>query len=74
MSIQSHRLLLYLFFESILAGESVTSEAKILRKNGSKVDTEFSNTRIFIGETPYMHTTARDITKRMQTEEALRES
>jgi PAS domain S-box-containing protein len=62
------------FFERIIAGEPVTSEAKILRKDGSKVDTEFSNARIFIGETPFMHTTARDITKRKRTEKELRKA
>jgi len=62
------------YFESIMAGEPVVSEAKILRKNGVKVDTEFSNTRIEISGIPFMHTVARDITARKLTEEALRGS
>jgi len=50
------------------------SEAKILRKDGVKVDTEFSNTKIEISGIPFMHTVARDITDRKQAEKALTES
>ena len=50
------------------------SEAKIFKKDRTKVDTEFSNTRITISGIPFMHTVARDITDRKQTEELLRES
>jgi len=52
------------FFRRIMAGEQITSESKILRKDGTKVDAEFSNRRIFIGDVPYMHTVARDISDR----------
>ncbi len=62
------------YFESIMAGEPVLSEAKILRKDGMKVDTEFSNTRIEIRGIPFMHSVARDITDRKQAEKALTES
>jgi len=62
------------FFESIIGGEPVTSEAKILRKDGSKVETEFSNTRIFIRKIPYVHTLARDITKRKRIEKELQKT
>jgi PAS domain S-box-containing protein len=62
------------YFESIMAGEPVLSEAKIFKKDRTKVDTEFSNTRITISGIPFMHTVARDITDRKQTEELLRES
>ena len=58
----------------ILAGEDVTSQAKILRKDGAKVDTEFSNRRVVIADTVYMHTTARDITERVRAEQALRQA
>lgn len=62
------------FFQRILAGEDITSEALIRRKDGSKVPTEFSNKRVVVGGLLYMHTTARDITARKKAEEALQES
>jgi PAS domain S-box-containing protein len=62
------------YFKSIMAGEPVLSEAKILRKDGVKVDTEFSNTSIKISGIPFMHTVARDITDRKQTEKALKQA
>ena len=57
--------------ERIMQGEETLSEAKIHRKDGSKVDTEFNNTRIIISGTAYMHTTARDITDRKRAQEEL---
>jgi len=51
------------FFDRIIQGESVVSNAAILRKDGEKVPTEFSNTAVTIGDTVYMHTIARDITE-----------
>jgi PAS domain S-box-containing protein len=66
--LQAYRL----FFKRIMNGESITSEANIRRKDGRKIPTEFSNKRIFIGDAPYMHTAARDITERKQAERALR--
>ena len=60
------------FFRRIMAGEQITCEARILRKDGIKVDTEFSNRKIMLGDAVYMHTVARDITERKQAEEALR--
>jgi PAS domain S-box-containing protein len=62
------------FFHRIMSGEQVTSEAKILRKNGTKVDTEFSNRRVTIGDVAYMHTVARDITERKEAERARQET
>ena len=62
------------FFHRIMSGEQITSEARILRKDRTKVDTEFSNRRITIGDVPYMHTVARDITERKKAESALLES
>lgn len=61
------------FFNKIMAGEAMTSEAAIHRKDGVKVLTEFSNTCIRIGDKKFMHTVARDITDRKLTEDALRE-
>jgi len=60
------------YFQRIMEGEKITSEAKILRKDGMKVDTEFSNRMIMIGNTLYMYTVARDITARKQSENELR--
>ncbi len=59
------------FFERIMSGEAILSEAEILRKDGSKVPTEFSNARVSIGNKMYMHTVARDVTMRKETEEKL---
>ncbi|HLF20814.1 MAG TPA: PAS domain S-box protein, partial [Bacteroidota bacterium] len=64
----------YVSHERIMQGEEILSEAKIRRRDGSKVDTEFNNTRIVISGTPYVHTTARDITAHKQVEEALRQA
>ena len=62
------------YHERILNGEEILSEAKILRKNGVKVDTEFNNRRISISGKFYMHTSARDITDRKKAERELFES
>jgi len=52
-----------LLFKRITSGETVISEAKILRKDGTKVGTEFSSEQILIKGVPYMHTIAHDITE-----------
>ena len=62
------------FFNRIMSGEAIISEAKILRKDGAKIDTEFSNKRVLIGGAYYMHTVARDITERNLAEQALKEN
>lgn len=61
------------YFDRVMAGESITSEAPIFRRDQTKVDTEFSSRRFMIGNVSFMHTTARDITKRKQAEARLRE-
>ncbi|MFQ6035369.1 MAG: PAS domain S-box protein, partial [Sedimentisphaerales bacterium] len=61
-----------LYHDRIMAGEEIVSEAKILRKDGTKVDTEFNNRCIRISGMPYMHTVARDITERKRAELLLR--
>jgi len=58
----------------IFDGEEIASEAKILRKDGSKVDAEFNNKRILIAGVLYMHTTARNIAERKEADKALRAS
>ena len=65
---------LYSSLRLIMTGKEITTEARIVRKDGSKVDVEFSNRRIIIANTPYMHTVARNITERKKFENALRES
>ncbi len=57
--------------QDIFEGKEIVSEAKILRRDGSKVDTEFNNRRVMIEGIPYMHTTARNITERKRAEEEL---
>ena len=61
-----------LYHDRIMAGEEIVSEAKILRKDGTKVDTEFNNRCIRISGNLYMHTVARDITERKTAEQQLR--
>ncbi|MFB0556142.1 MAG: PAS domain S-box protein [Phycisphaerae bacterium] len=60
-----------LYHDRIMAGEEIVSEAKILRKDGTKVDTEFNNRCIKISGASYMHTVARDITERRKAQEKL---
>ena len=63
-----------LYHDRIMSGEELVSEATLLRKDGAKVDTEFSNRCVSISGEAYMHTIACDITERKRAEEALRES
>lgn len=62
------------YHDSIMSGEEILSEAKVLRKDGTKIDVEFSNRRIDVSGVPYMHTAGREITERKVVEQALRES
>ena len=62
------------FFKQVMEGKAVTFEAKILRQNGSRVDTEYRNRRIMVQGVPYMHMVARDITERKHEEILLQES
>ncbi len=59
------------FFKEIIRGKSVISEARLLRKDGKKIETEFSNKRVIINGVPYMHTVARDVTERKKIEKEL---
>jgi PAS domain S-box-containing protein len=51
------------YHDRILAGEPATTEAKLLRSDESKIDVEFSSSRIERDGTGYMHTVARDVTE-----------
>jgi PAS domain S-box-containing protein len=62
------------FYQRILDGEEIRTEAAILRNDGTKAEAEFSNRCVSIAGMTYMHTSARDITERKQGEEALRAS
>ena len=62
------------FHDRIMSGEAIATEAKLLRKDGSKVDTEFSNRGIVVQGKAYMHTTARDVTERKRAEVILEDS
>ncbi len=53
----------------IMAGEDIVSEARVLRKDGALVATEFNNRSIVIAGTKYMHTVARDISERKRAEQ-----
>ena len=59
------------FHDRILAGDQVLSEARILRKDGTKVPVEFNNTLVVIGGRGLVHTAARDVTERVRATEAL---
>lgn len=59
------------YFDSIMNGQALTSEAMILRKDGGKVPTEFSNRMITFRGMTVMHTTARDVSDRKRLEERL---
>jgi len=61
------------YHDRILAGESATTEAELLRADGSRISVEFSNRRIEVDGEVYMHTVARDVTERKQRERELKE-
>ncbi|MFW5919870.1 MAG: PAS domain S-box protein, partial [Halanaeroarchaeum sp.] len=54
------------YHDRILEGEAVTTESKLLRADGTKVDVEFSNRAIEVDGETYMHTVARDVTGRRE--------
>ncbi len=57
-----------MFHKRIWSGEEIVSEARILRKDGKKIDTEFTNRLVSINGTKFMNTIARDISERKKTE------
>ena len=62
------------FFKRIWAGQSISGEARIARKDGCTIHTEFSSRKIVIAGNPCAHTIARDVTARKQSQAALRRS
>jgi len=62
------------FFTGIFDGKESISEADIIRKDGTKVPTEFSSTVVTISGKKFMHTTARDVSTRKQAQTLLKES
>jgi PAS domain-containing protein len=55
-------------------GQSISGEAKIARKDGRTIYTEFSSRKIMIAGKSCAHTIARDVTARKKSEAALRRS
>jgi PAS domain S-box-containing protein len=62
------------FFKRIWAGQSISGETQIARKDGRTIYTEFSSRKIVISGKPCAHTIARDVTARKKSEAALRRS
>ncbi|MBN1932967.1 MAG: PAS domain S-box protein [Desulfobacterales bacterium] len=62
------------FFHRIMADESIRFEAQIIKKDGTKIDTEFSNKKVIIDGAACVHMVARDITDRKKTERSLWQS
>ncbi len=62
------------FFKRIWAGQSISGEARIARKDGRTIYTEFSSRKIVIAGNACAHTIARDVTARKKSEAALRRS
>jgi PAS domain S-box-containing protein len=63
-----------MYHQRIFDGEEILTEAKILRSDGTKIDTEFNNRCVSIAGRLYMHTTARNITERKLLGEMMKES
>lgn len=62
------------YFNRIQRGDSFTREIAIRRKDGQTIYAEFNSQRMTLAGIPCIHTTARDITARRESEEALRQS
>jgi PAS domain S-box-containing protein len=62
------------YFKRIWSGQSISGEAKIARKDGRTIYTEFSSRKIVIAGKTCAHTIARDVTARKMSEAALRRS
>ena len=62
------------FFKRIWAGQSISGEVRIVRKDGRTIFAEFSSRKIVFADKACAHTIARDITARKKSEAALRRS
>ena len=62
------------FFKRIWAGQSISGEARIARKDGRTIYTDFSSRKLVIAGKACAHTIVRDVTARKQSEAALRRS
>ncbi len=60
------------YFKRIWAGQSIAGKARITRKNGATVHTEYSSRKIIIDGMAYVHTIARDISEQITYEKALK--
>ena len=56
------------FDDPLMAGEQYVTEARIRRRDGTRVDTEFNSRRISVGGRKYLHTVARDVSSRKRLE------
>ena len=52
----------------ILAGEDILGESEVLRKDGRKIEIQYSHRLLVISGKPYIHSIARDITSRKHLE------
>ena len=59
--------------DPLMTGEEYVTEAKIRRKDGTTVDTEFNSRRISIGGQKYLHRAARDVSGRKHLERGILE-
>lgn len=60
------------FFDTIISGESIIRQFKIIKKNGEIIPTEFSNKAIYSRGVAFIHSVVRDISERKEAEEALK--
>ncbi len=61
-------------FSYVMEGESAAGEARFAKPDGTGPDVEYGAKRMFIGETPFLHFTARDVSERKHAEDKIRAS
>ena len=62
------------YFNHIRSGQSISGEAKISKKNSSRIYTEFSSRKIILSDKTCVQTISRDVTARRKNEAALSRS